>query len=336
MTLWIPEYVLLIMVVAAAAGWGLWLNERSNIRNYCPESKEIIKARKDRLPLLMLRNPGNSYCKLLVGKKKEKNSIEIECGDENIHFSPEFLGHTQCDLLSGDVVLYHGSIVDPTLMSPENAIALNRMSEVRTNFPGLRCLHNQDLHALLSCPADHIEHDCAILWGELVEENTAKMPIELPETLPEFVSIVEEARAFFDELPVYHADVIGETYESIQRKRTILPPKKKSFWHKKTPAATDDTVRSNAPVPEITNEYVFVNAKRKPVGIQLFSYAAAVQSLSSAYTAQHVTQLKLKVEAKTLQNIAKNKEDLLKWLMVGGFAIGVLIICAAVGVTILG
>lgn len=325
--IWINELFLIVPIVFIFVFAALYFMLRADLKTWCPEYDIFIKARKDKLPVLFLRNPGTNVCKPYLGVIEE-DTCWFDLPGLGIHFSPQHIGHTAPDLLNGDMVVYHGVVLSPELMSPENAVALSQLSRVRDEYEVLRSIRNQDLHALLSCPAEHLERNCRVLFDQNVF-NDDTIPVMVPESVEEFIELVTEVRDVLSGLELYHADYIGETYESV-KKILSVEVVAKTFWQKFLGFLFRKKTDTKEEEQDFSFEYKYVNYKRKPIGIQLFSYADAVQNLSSAYNSMHAMQLKLYTEAKTKMNMLHDKNEMIKWIFIGSFAIAIVLISAGV------
>ncbi len=153
--------VILAVMIIGAIGWFLWYQNNDIDKHRMPFVIKMRKAIKNNDPVLILSHPASNHADAYIGYRDKKGSPVFDLKEEvGLKFTPEASGNIRA-LRLNDVEIYFGCYILPELFSQENILALNRLGKIRDNFPKLRFLTNQQLHAIVGTPASYWRDDCA-------------------------------------------------------------------------------------------------------------------------------------------------------------------------------
>ena len=321
----------ILLGVAALVGWGMFLSLKMNIKENIPYGPAVLKASKQKLPVLILNHPSSNVANAYLGTYDKKGSIMFDIEDIGLHINPENSGRTKPIRLGG-VDFYLGSYISPEMMSQEDIIKLNKLTDVRTKYPELRGLTNQTLHALITQPMEDWRENCMSVltyYQDQIKSPVVTLSDDLPDDVEGLIDTLAKVKKDWDNLPT-HADYLATTYESIKFKDVTPKQEKKGglFGRKKEEDDDEDN-------PEITREYIYKNAQRIPAGVRLMSLYDAQCTDSAALTCAALEQYGLEVEQKFRTELKDLlKDNFAKYVPIG-FAVGIAGLLAGIGVYIM-
>lgn len=193
----------------------------ADMRANAPEAFVIKEAREKRLPILALHDAGSGKTILKLGKKSRKYDWEFEAGEYGPKVTPEHTPDCEPDMLGGNLPMYHYDIKSISSCSPRSAAAICNLSKLRSlpDFELLRFLQEDDLYTLLREDAANLEHDCRIYLQDYAYSNVGQ---PIPESVAEFVGLIQEAREVFANEDWEDADS-GYMYVSLEPVKESLP-----------------------------------------------------------------------------------------------------------------
>ena len=306
------------------------------IKENIPYGPTVLKAAKQKKSVLILNHPSSNVADVWLGDYNKKGGIMFDIPELGLHIVPENSGRTKPIRLGG-VDFYFGTYISPELMSQDDIIKLNKLTDVRTKYPELRGLTNQTLHALITQPMEDWRENCKSVltyYQDQIQSPVVTLSDELPDDVEGLIETLAKVKKEWDNLPT-HADYLATTYESIkfkdvtpkqepkQKRRFVLP------WRKADAEPGDDEN------PEITREYVYKNAQRIPAGVRLMSLYDAQCTDSAALTCAALEQYGLEVEQKFRTELKDLlKDNFAKYVPIG-FAVGIAALLAGIGVYVM-
>lgn len=328
----------ILLGVAALAGWAMYFAQKVNIRDNIPYGHTILQAAKKNLPVLILNHPSSNVANAYLGTYDKQGSITFDIEDLGLHINPENSGRTKPIRLGG-VDFYLGSHISPEMLSQDDIIKLNKLSDVREKYPELRGLTNQTLHALITQPMEDWRENCKSVltyFQDQIKSPVVTLSDELPDDVEGLIETLAKVKKDWDNMPT-HADYLVTTYESIKFKDVTPEPKKAGLFDglkKKMKKADADAEEENED-KAITRKYVYKNAQRIPSGIRLMSLFDAQNTDSAALTCAALEQYGLECEAKYRMEMKDQlRAGFEKYLPIC-FSVGIMILLAGIGIYIM-
>lgn len=338
MALQIDPMILMIGVVvavgAAASGWLKRKSDFQKIDNIIPFAATIRKAvlankgRKSN-PLLVLMQPHTNSADVYVGEVDENNRAVFNLGDGiGDHLVPESSGNVRPLIIDG-LKIYFGDYVNAECMSVEDIRGNNRLQKIKEAIPELRGISLSTLKALLQQRKEHWEINCETILRTLRRGDEELCNV--PKSAEEFVEYLEKAHAMYygtytgkEMAQIDAVDTVITTYESISRKKKIIPVSK---W-KRLLQKTDDQEIDE----EHTDEYVYRNVYKSYKGVRWLSPPDANLAQTSSLTCARLQRYGALMEL--AGRLAAKKSNLDNWMdrygkFFFGFAIVVLILVIA-------
>lgn len=275
----------IIAIGASASGWLKRHADNQKIDSVIPFAKTIRQAIISNKgykakPLVVLMEPHTNSADVFVGEVDKDNRAVFDLGEGiGEHLVPESSGNVRPLIIDG-LKIYFGDYVSAECMSVEDIRGNNRIMKIRDAIPELRGIPISTFKSLLMQRKEHWEVNCETILRTLRRGDEELFNI--PETVEEFVELLEKAHSLYygtyegeEAAKVDAVDTVVTTYESVSRKKKILPTKKHFF--KKPQAETDE---------EETGEYVYRNVYKGYKGVRWLSppdaNLAQVSSLTCA------------------------------------------------------
>ena len=324
----------ILVGVAALLGWGLYLGHRMNVKENIPYGPVVLQAAKKNLPILILNHPSSNVANAYLGTYDKQGSIMFDIEDLGLHINPENSGRTKPIRLGG-VDFYLGSYISPEMMSQEDIIKFNKLTDVREKYPELRGLTNQTLHALITQPMEDWRENCKSVltyYQDQIQSPVVTLSDDLPDDVEGLIETLAKVKKDWDSMPT-HADYLATTYESIKFK-DVTPepePKKRALFSFKKADKSEEEEDERT----ITHEYVYKNAQRIPAGIRLMSLYDAQCTDSAALTCAALEQYGLEKEQKFRMELKDQMKDNFAKYMPVCLAIGTLVLLSGIGVYVM-
>ena len=153
-----------LVAAGGYVGLGLLVSE---IYKWIPEWRILSQARKKNLPVLALTVPGTGETDLILGEKDEKGDpiFSVKGQSFGIQVDPKFSGQIVPDRLAKGLRVYHYGTTTPLALDGRHCMALQTVIHtIRTEFPQLQFLTDDQVLALLDTPRDDLEEYCESLY----------------------------------------------------------------------------------------------------------------------------------------------------------------------------
>ncbi|MDD2258179.1 MAG: hypothetical protein PHN91_03340 [Patescibacteria group bacterium] len=164
-----------LLLIAAGGYIGLIL-VISEVRRYVPEWRVISTARKKNLPVLAVTVPGSGETDWILGQKDERGDPVFDTkGQFGIQVDPNFSGAIVPDRMKKGLKVYHYATTLPLALDARHCLAIDTVvSTVRTEFPELGFLTNDQIGALLATPRDDLGEYCKSIYQMAATDEIRK------------------------------------------------------------------------------------------------------------------------------------------------------------------
>ena len=265
----------------------------ADMKANAPEAFAIKEAREKKLPLLALHDAGSGKTIFKIGKKSKKYDWEFEIEEYGPKITPEHTPDCEPDMLGGNLPVYHYDMKSISACSPRSAAAVCNLPKLRAldDFALLRFLSEDDLYTLMKEDAANLEHDCRIYLQDYAVSNIGQ---PIPDTVEEFVALIQEAREVFanEEFEDEDAGYIFTSLETYKKKEIpkVITNTVKKFSLKSLFSCKAETEEPE-PVEEEESGMSYELAYRTPYKIEPFSFKYAFRTIGCANEAITVRNL---------------------------------------------
>lgn len=264
----------------------------ADMKANAPEAFAIKEAREKKLPLLALHDAGSGKTIFKIGKKSKKYDWEFEIEEYGPKITPEHTPDCEPDMLGGNLPVYHYDMKSISACSPRSATAVCNLTKLRAldDFALLRFLPEDDLYTLMKEDAANLEHDCRIYLQDYAVSNIGQ---PIPDTVEEFVALIQEAREVFanEEFEDEDAGYIFTSLETYKKKEipkvitdTVKKFSLKSLFSRKAETEEPEPVEEEGGMS-------YELAYRTPYKIEPFSFKYAFRTIGCANEAITVRNL---------------------------------------------
>lgn len=324
-----------VAVGAAASGWMKWYTDNQKIDAIIPFARTIRQAvltnkgRKTK-PLLVLMQPHTNSADVYVGDVDEENKAVFDIGEGvGDHLIPESSGNVRPLIIDG-LKIYFGDYVNAECMSVEDIRGNNRLMKIKDAIPELRGISLSTLKGLLMQRKEHWEVNCETILRTIRRDD--EDAFNIPADTDRFVELLEIAHGLYystydgdEEMPDIDAvDTVITTYESVSRRKKIIPISRWKRLCKKQPEQEIDE--------DETDEYVYRNVYKSYKGVRWLSPPDANLAQTSSLTCARLQRYGALKELEG--RLAAKRSNLDNWMdrygkFFFGFAIVVLILVIA-------
>lgn len=218
--LWIVIGIAVCAVIAVLIIYSRSKQYKKDIEDWCPEAPIFTEARQRGIPVLALHDSGSAYTRFLLGETNTRASWTFKAGEFEVKFRPDFSSHCEPDRYYGNLEVYHAATHHPVFWGVKSIIALNNiidllnrketvcvgydddgneMYEIVEPFARLRFLRTNDLISLMKCNAQDLEGNCQMFLKEYAKRDVGQ---PMPDSVDDFVSLVQEAVKEFETMPL--------------------------------------------------------------------------------------------------------------------------------------
>lgn len=256
-----------------------------DIKDYAPEAEVFVKCRKEGTQCLCLHDAGSHYVRFIQAKKAKNTSWEFDVGPYGPKFAGDFASHYEPDLYHGNLEVLHFGTMSLYSLGLKSVMSICNMQDLlaKDEFRKLRFLRYQSLHFLFSCNAGDLRDNCSLYLKQYAQKDIGQ---DIPETVDEFMQIIEQAIDAYTHMPLEGDKPDDQTYyydtmETVMENVAVEETKKSGLFKKiKVKTTKDIPVTVSEPVYKLVNRRV-----HKMVG---FSYNFAIQAIGYAVTSSDV------------------------------------------------
>lgn len=303
-----------------------------DLNEYCPEAEVFVECRKERKPCLALHDPGSKYVRFVPADKEKKTSWEYTLGEFAVKFAPDFSSYCEPDLFYGDLEVHHAGTLSPHFLGLKSVMTLNNMEDIkmRPDFAKIRFLRTNTFHFLLSCPATELYDNCELYLKEFAKKDIGQ---EIPDSVEEFVTLIERAKDVFSHMPLEGdknaANIVYyDTIETIKVPNSLNARIHKSkatltsvFGGKK---ASGD---SSELVDELVDKPTYKKVRRRNWALLGLSYTHAINSIGYAVTSKDVGLMEKLAMEKGRQEMKDNEDKTWTRIYRALIILGAIVIC---------
>jgi hypothetical protein len=197
-----------VLLLASAGICGYLLTQLQGYRQFNPEGKIFIKARKEGKPILEVENIANGHAWYLLGEKDQDGDPIFDLDSTGMKVDPSMCtGDAEPSRHGNGLNIWHYATSKSLPMSTMSALAYKTMTAHRYETVvgrHLAFLTNNELYSLMRSPRENLKHD-ARLFLEKYRPTRLKLvdsETDVDLTLTEFVSELTTMQDMFAALPV--------------------------------------------------------------------------------------------------------------------------------------